>query len=47
VAAWLLVALNVVLFGIGVAGIAQVGSHRTRDTSGGAAAIEIREALGL
>jgi hypothetical protein len=47
VAAWLLVALNAVLFGFGAAGLSRVGSHRTRDTSGGAAAFEIREALGL
>jgi hypothetical protein len=47
VGAWLLLALNAVLFGFGAAGLARVGSHRTRDTSGGAAAFEIREALGL
>jgi hypothetical protein len=43
--AWLLLALNAVLFGIGAAGVTRVGSHRTQDTSGGAAAFEIREAL--
>jgi hypothetical protein len=46
-AMWMLVALNAVFFAIGATGAARVGSHRVGDTSGGAAALEIREALGL
>jgi hypothetical protein len=46
IGAWLLVALNVVLFAAGASGAAHIGSHRMQDTSGGAAAMEIREALG-
>jgi hypothetical protein len=44
--AWLLLALNAVLFAIGAAGVTRIGSHRTQDTSGGAAALELREGLG-
>ena len=47
VAMWLLIALNAVFFAIGAAGASRIGSHRVQDASGGAAAVEIREALGL
>jgi hypothetical protein len=47
VAMWLLIGLNVVFFAIAAAGARRVGSHHVQDTSGGAAAVEIREALGL
>lgn len=46
IAAWLLIALNAVFFAVGVTGARRIGSHRTHDTSGGAAGIEIREAMG-
>jgi hypothetical protein len=44
---WMLIATNVIPFAIGFAGIRRVGGWRTNEGSGGAAAIELREAMGL
>jgi hypothetical protein len=45
VAFWLVVALNVVLFGAGVMGVRRSATVRAADSSGGAAGLELREAL--
>ena len=47
VAMWVLIATNVVPFAIGLAGIRRVAGWRTNEGSAGAAAIELREAIGL
>jgi hypothetical protein len=42
-----LIATNVIPFAIGFAGVRRVGGWRTNEGSGGAAATELREAMGL
>lgn len=42
IAMWAMIALNLVLFAIGYAGIRRLGGWRTADSSGGSAALELR-----